>query len=294
MDLYKEIQEQRVKMWHADRTRDAHVDVQPEDIQQYCDLSYGSDAMHRFDVYVKKDVPLPLPVIINVHGGGWYYGDKTIYKAYCLRLAKQGYCVVNFNYRLAPEHPYPAALDDIDRLCHYIATTIHRYGGDTQRVYVVADSAGAELALQYVTLQMSETFHKQFSYEPLPYSFRKVALYCGVYFLETSPTMITGRLKHLRHAYLPDAIWEQYRDQLNPEPWMKETAIQWLLATGQDDFLRDDTVNLHQFLDRHHVSHHFYDYHSDAESVRHVFELHPDTAVATEALCDLMTFFNEV
>lgn len=50
---------------------------------------------------------------------------------------------MNFNYRLAPENPYPSALDDINCLCHYIATEIENYGGDMHHVYVVADSAGA-------------------------------------------------------------------------------------------------------------------------------------------------------
>lgn len=132
-----------------------------------------------------------------------------------------------------------------------------------------------------------------FPYKRLPYQFSKVALYCGVYFLETSPTMTTGRLKHLRHAYLPDDIWQKYQKHLKPEPWMIKTAPQWFIATGQDDFLRDDTVKLHQLLEQHHVPHHFYDYQSDDESVRHVFELNPDTAVATEAMQDLMTFFDD-
>lgn len=292
MDLYEEIERQRLQTRQADEARDADVDKQPAGIKQFCDMSYGEDDMQVFDCYAPDDDALH-PVIINVHGGGWYYGDKEIYKAYCLRLAKQGYCVVNFSYRLAPEHPYPAALNDVNRLFHYIASSLHRYDGDVNRVNVVADSAGAQLALQYVTLQMNDDFRHYFDYEKLPYDIQKAALYCGVYFLETSPTMTEGRLKQLRHAYLPNNIWAKYREQLKPEAFMMDTKTDWLLATGKDDFLCEDTLRLHQFLDEKARRHTFYDYRSDTESVRHVFELHPHTHVAEAALNDLIQFLSE-
>ena len=49
----------------------------------------------------------PLPVILNVHGGGWVYGTKDVYLRYCLFLAQQGFAVVDMNYHLAPKKRFP-------------------------------------------------------------------------------------------------------------------------------------------------------------------------------------------
>lgn len=54
------------------------------------------------DVYRPKSVEGALPVIVDIHGGGWYYGDKELNKYYCMSLVKYGFAVVNVSYRLAP------------------------------------------------------------------------------------------------------------------------------------------------------------------------------------------------
>ncbi len=61
-----------------------------------------------------------LPVIISIHGGGWFYGSKELYSHYCMRLAARGFAVVNFSYRLAPEDKYPAAVQDICTVLHWV------------------------------------------------------------------------------------------------------------------------------------------------------------------------------
>ena len=78
-------------------------------------ISYGSDFVwNKLDVYYKKGTSENLPVIVSVHGGGWVYGDKDVYQYYTMHLAQMGFTVVNFSYRLAPEHLYPAALEDVN------------------------------------------------------------------------------------------------------------------------------------------------------------------------------------
>lgn len=84
----------------------------PEGIMRFDDVSYGEYERNVLDVYKPKDAKGKLPVIVSVHGGGWVYGNKEIMQFYCMSLAERGFAVVNFNYRLAPEHKHPIPLVD--------------------------------------------------------------------------------------------------------------------------------------------------------------------------------------
>lgn len=96
----------------GDDIRDAGLST-PNDIVRFDNLIYGTDAQwQRLDVYRPKKLGGGLPVIVSVHGGGWVYGDKERYQFYCMNLAQRGFAVINYTYRLAPEFPFPAALED--------------------------------------------------------------------------------------------------------------------------------------------------------------------------------------
>jgi len=98
----------------GDRKRDKGLTT-PEDVVRYDDIAYGEDKKWQIlDVYRPKGAEVKLPVIMSVHGGAWVYGTKEVYQFYCMSLAQKGFALVNFNYRLAPEHRYPAQLEDIN------------------------------------------------------------------------------------------------------------------------------------------------------------------------------------
>ena len=101
------------KEWKVnDARRDAGLTT-PDDIQRFDNLLYGSDPVWNIlDVYRPREKQGKLPVIVNIHGGGWVYGDKDLYQFYGMTLAQRGFAVVNFTYRLAPEAKYPAPLED--------------------------------------------------------------------------------------------------------------------------------------------------------------------------------------
>ena len=64
-----------------------------------------------------------------------------------LIFARRGYVVVNINYRLAPEHPYPAAIEDTCAAWRWLLDNISTYGGDPNRIAVAGESAGANLVM---------------------------------------------------------------------------------------------------------------------------------------------------
>jgi acetyl esterase len=88
-----------------------------------------------------------LPVALYFHGGGFVLGDLDSYDAVCRQLcADSGVMIVSVAYRLAPEHPYPAAIEDCTAALGWVAESIRGFGGDPGRLAVVGDSAGAGLA----------------------------------------------------------------------------------------------------------------------------------------------------
>jgi acetyl esterase len=90
---------------------------------------------------------MPLPIIVYFHGGGWMTGSITSADPVCRRLAAwSGAVVINAGYRLAPEDPFPAALDDAWALTTWAAEHGASLGGDPTRIVVAGDSAGANLS----------------------------------------------------------------------------------------------------------------------------------------------------
>ena len=88
-----------------------------------------------------------LPVMVFFHGGGWVIGDLETHDSFCRSLAKTGgFAVVAVDYRLAPEHKFPAAHDDCVEATAWIAANGVTLAVDTSRLVVAGDSAGATMA----------------------------------------------------------------------------------------------------------------------------------------------------
>jgi acetyl esterase len=89
----------------------------------------------------------PLPTIVYFHGGGFVIGDLDTHEGVCRLLCKDvGAVVVSVDYRLAPEHRFPAAVEDAYSALTSVAEHIDDYGADASRIAVAGDSAGGNLA----------------------------------------------------------------------------------------------------------------------------------------------------
>ena len=150
------------------------------------DLAYahhGGEVL-RLDV-LRPATPGPHPVIVYMHGGAFAIGSKRTHRALAAAYASRGYLVCNVDYRLAPQHPFPAALEDACAAWAWAAEHVAEYGGDRQRMALAGESAGANLALS-VLLACCTPRPEPYAAPLFQRTVRPVAalLYCG--FLQTS------------------------------------------------------------------------------------------------------------
>ena len=88
-----------------------------------------------------------LPALVYAHGGGWVVGDLDTHDRLCRALAWRAHCaVISVDYRRAPEHRYPAALDDVHQVLTHVAIHADEFAIDASRLAVGGDSAGGQLA----------------------------------------------------------------------------------------------------------------------------------------------------
>ncbi len=88
----------------------------------------------------------PFPVLCFLHGGGWVCGSPGDYRKLLLRFAEQGILCIAPDYRLAPEHPFPAPFEDCVSAFRWTARECGHLGGDPGRVGIGGDSAGGNFA----------------------------------------------------------------------------------------------------------------------------------------------------
>lgn len=130
------------------QTVDSFVGLQKpgREVARVADISYGAHADQRARVYVPPGDG-PFPVVVHVHGGGFVAGGLDVVDEPLRALALDaGVVVVSATYRRAPEHRFPAAHDDAAAALAWTAKEVSAYGGDPDRIAVMGDSAGANLA----------------------------------------------------------------------------------------------------------------------------------------------------
>jgi acetyl esterase len=89
----------------------------------------------------------PRPTLLYLHGGGWVQGGLDTHDALCAKMAAwAGIRVISYDYRLAPEHKFPAGLDDCLTCFRAMVATPSEWGVDATRIVIGGDSAGANLA----------------------------------------------------------------------------------------------------------------------------------------------------
>lgn len=281
----------------SDKKRDAGLTT-PDNIKRYDNISYGQYGKYNLlDIYHKKEVTSPQKTIIDIHGGGWTYGDKDVYQHYCMDMAQRGFTVVNFSYRLSPENPFPAALEDINTVFAWVADNASAYNIDLGKICVTGDSAGAQLASQYLALLSNSAYRKLFSMQ-IPYdriTVKAVALNCGCYAMKE---MIQSSQDDPFMAYIDKALSENRDMTLERMDVIKYINADFppaYIMTAQYDFLKEKAQPMYELLKEKGIACEYKLYGGEQDMyMGHVFHL--DQRLKEAKICndEECSFFNRI
>ena len=267
----------------ADDIRDAGLTT-PPDVERLDDIAYGPDQpWQSMDLYRPRNAESPLPVIVSFHGGGWVYGDKERYQFYCMDLARRGFGVLNFTYRLAPVYKFPAPLEDCNSVFAWLMANGRAHGLDTDHVFAVGDSAGAHGLGLYACLLTNPAYAAGFPFKaPEGLRLRAVALNCGVYRVEPDPN---GGLMSL---YLPRGGAPDEIETVSVMDHVTGDFPPTFLMTAPQDFLKSAAAPMAALLAEKNVEHDLHFYADREKTLAHVFHLnirHPDARRCNDDEC---------
>lgn len=153
----------------------------PEGVEHIGDIPYGGKPLHKLDIFYPAAAASGLPAIVQIHGGGLFYGDKSLNTYFCAHLALKGFTVFSINYRLAPGAKLCGQLDDIASAIKWVLCNAGRYHADCSELILSGESAGAMLAVLTALSVRSERIAGEFGIEAVPANIGAMFLSFGMY-----------------------------------------------------------------------------------------------------------------
>lgn len=267
----------------------------PEGVTEVNGIEYIADGHkhHQLDVYYPEGTTEKLPVIIDVHGGGWAYGDKELNKIYCLTLAKKGYTVFNMSYRLYPEVNAKQQLEDIRESLVCIKENLKNFPCDENNIFLTGDSAGGMLAAFTAMLSASSEVRHIFDIEDAGLRFNAVALTSPVVYMDDKLPISFYTNLMLGKDFRKEK-WGPYvnLDRLLPLGKMPPT----FLVTSSGDFLaRKQTLRCAKDLKERGVECQLMDFEKfQGKDLPHVFPvIYPSSVAGNRAIDEMLSFFRK-
>lgn len=287
--IYKIVATKFRKDWAKnDYLRDKDFSI-PENVEVIRDISYGKNGIwNLLDVNLPKNNTNPLPVIVNFHGGGFFYGTKETYKIYAGDMASRGFAVINFNYRLSPENRFPKQLEDCNSVLTWICNNSEKYNLDLNRVFFVGDSAGANLVYFYSTILTNPDYAKLYDFEIPAIKPKAVALNCGLYKIADDINDLVSKayVGSGKKKYAENLLVEKYVTSDFPPAYIVSAPNDFLLCQVQPmaDFLKSKGVTVETKV---------YGTKEDPNAV-HVFHLNMRLDYGKQCNDDECEFFNRL
>jgi len=128
------------------------------EIELKTDIAYGTGGGEdlKLDLAMPKELDHPVPAIVAIHGGGWSQGERSDMHEVMKRAAKHGFVAATVSYRLAPEHRFPAQVEDVKCAVRYLRAHADELHIDPEQIGAFGISAGAHLAMMLGTLDSSD------------------------------------------------------------------------------------------------------------------------------------------
>lgn len=286
------------KFWDKIDAADADrvaKEVLPEGIELIENIPYipGGNKWQVIDVIRPEVREKPLPVIIDVHGGGLQGGTKYGNRPYCHHLASYGFIVFAMDYSLSPEYRYPAHLEDVNESLLWIKDHLEEYGGDEKNVFITGDSAGGMLAIHETLVNNDIDLAASYGLVQPGFTFNAVALTSGMFEFDKSAMIkilfpgIFGTWSKKKAPHFEDLDLSKLVK--------KETVPPCFLVTSKEDFIHDATVRFADLLKSKDIPYVLYDYPKCKEQkLPHVFSvLQPATPKGKDCIEKLIAFFKE-
>lgn len=257
------------------------------------DIPYIDDGTneHMLDVFYPENTKSPLPVIIDIHGGGLMMGDKDSNRVYASVLAKRGYTVVTLNYRLCPDVLYPSQVQDVSAAFKWIHDNARKYNINLDKVYVTGDSAGGNLAYYVPLVDSSEKLRQIYGVEPSGLSIDALGLVSGMY------DMKNGVNSPLISSYLGfDYKNAECYNYLQPQEALPLGKLPpCYVVTCSRDFLHASSVMFNEALNENGVKHTFRDWGlTFNKSSGHITSVaYPELEESKRTIDEMLEFFEQ-
>ncbi|MET4561419.1 acetyl esterase/lipase [Lysinibacillus parviboronicapiens] len=189
-----------------------------ETVSTIKDLIYPSNHKDNLlDMHFPKDVKDKIPVIFWIHGGAYVGGDKKDVTEYAIQIASHGFAVVNINYELAPSATYPGPIIQLTEAYQYITEIAADYPFDLDQIFFAGDSAGAQIASQFVNIQVDSQYAKllkQIAVVPA-HSIQGTLLFCGPYDFsniteKSNNPVINYLFTRIAWSYIGEKKWQEH------------------------------------------------------------------------------------
>jgi len=259
-----------------------------------CNIPYINDktAEHMLDVYFPENSNERLPVIIDIHGGGWMSGSKEINKNFCTNIAVKGFCVFSINYRLAGKHKFNEQIEDIFEAFDWIAQNAGAYPADLENAFLAGDSAGGHYACTAAAVSSSFILQKDFAMAKPKIKFKAVAA--------ISPAIDLTAPNPTLNINLPELLGQHFRQSpyykyMNFRKVATNHMPPFYICTSTGDFLRFDSYKLKFTLDKLGIENELDDFKGKyvGRVLPHVFAvLDPTPSYSQECINHMLDFFS--
>lgn len=267
--------------------------TEPEGFEKILDIPYIDDGekAHLLDIYYPEGTTEKLPVIIDIHGGGWMYGYKEINKNFCLKLAEKGFLVASINYRLAGDVLFDDQIRDIFSALKWLSENLENYPADLDNIFLAGDSAGGHFACVTTAVNLNEELQKDFGVEHCGLDFKAVAAICPAVDLLSPNIVMNINVPVLlgdKHRKSP------YRKYLDVSQIISKDFPPFYVNTAKNDFLKKQCYKLKGLLEKYNIEHFFHDFteKENGKYLAHVFNVvDPFTPAGDQANTEIAEFF---
>lgn len=223
----------------------------PENVVKVKDIPYIDDGnpYHKFDVFYPegKIAKEGLPVIIDIHGGGWMYATKDLNEYYCMELAKKGYCVFSISYRLVPDVTVNEQIKDCTEALAFIRANMKDYPANKKTVMLTGDSAGGQLALYSTILNNNPDAREIFGTVDTKLNIRCLLLTSPVTYAKSGGWFSIYTKKMWGKDYKTKSTYN-YMDLNEIMELANDMPPTYFITSSGDTLAHDQTVNAYNYF----------------------------------------------